>query len=803
MRILFTALLLMLFTISQAQTTQTIRGTVTDKGDQMSMIGVTISIEGSNPIVGTITDLNGEFKFPDMPLGSYTLNFSMIGYKPTQLRDLMLKAGKQLFVSVTMEQQAIEMEDVVVTAFRKGEVLNNFASISARSFSVDETERFAGTWGDPSRMARNFAGVSAAGDSRNDIIIRGNSPMGLLWRIEGVDVPNPNHFAATGTSGGPVSILNNNTLQSSDFMLSAFPAEFGDATSGVFDLRMRNGNNDKYEFTGQIGFSGFELMAEGPFSKNYDGSFLVSYRYSVLSLMNKLGFMVAGGGVPEYQDLTLKLNLPTKKWGNFSIFGIGGISDISFLAEVVGDGADDYGVEKDQDLRNGSDLGIIGVSHKYILDDKSYIQTGAAYSESMLYTQIDSVKAATDNIPKQTVPFFGSDNRDNRLNISTKYTRKINRKNSINFGVSFQNQTITYRDSANVEYTYIDPATGLNNDDKGFIMLTDISGEELNTLKTYAQCHHNFTNQLEMNLGVYYHQFFHNNNYSVEPRFGLSYNLTDRDNIAFGYGMHSKIPPAINYFVNNYDDNLIENPTIKNQDLDFIKSHHFVVGYDKMFTKNLHFKMEAYYQYLYNVPVEREPSYYSLLNAGANFAADLRSDLVNEGTGENYGIDLTIEKYLTKNWYMMLTGSLFDSKYTASDNVERHTRFSTNFTTSSLGGYVYQITDKLSIDANATITFSGGLRNVPINLAESINEGEEVYDEYNAYSKREPNYFRADLRIALRQNGNKFSQEWGFDFTNITNRDNVFSQRFDAKANSIKTTYQGKFAFMLLYRINF
>jgi hypothetical protein len=144
-------------------------------------------------------------------------------------------------------------------------------------------------------MASNFAGVSGANDARNDIIIRGNSPSGLLWQLEGLNIPNPNHFGSLSSTGGPVSMLNNNVLDKSDFMTSAFPAQYGNALSGVFDLSLRNGNNEKYEFLGQVGFNGFELGAEGPFSKNSKSSFLINYRYSTLALFQQIGINFGTG----------------------------------------------------------------------------------------------------------------------------------------------------------------------------------------------------------------------------------------------------------------------------------------------------------------------------------------------------------------------------------------------------------------------------------------------------------------------------------------------------------------------------
>jgi hypothetical protein len=179
------------------------------------------------------------------------------------------------------------LDDVTVRPdIRKDQAINEMAVVSARSFTIDETERYAGSLGDPSRMAANFAGVTSVSDQRNDIVIRGNSPLGLLWRLEGLEIPNPNHFGSIGTTGGPISMLNINHLTNSDFYTGAFPAEYGNALAGAFDIRMRNGNNQKHEFMGQMGFNGFELGAEGPFSSNSQASYMANFRYSTLEVLH-------------------------------------------------------------------------------------------------------------------------------------------------------------------------------------------------------------------------------------------------------------------------------------------------------------------------------------------------------------------------------------------------------------------------------------------------------------------------------------------------------------------------------------
>lgn len=797
MRKLIFALLMMACSAVHAQIVQTIRGEVIDKESEIPLVGVNVVIKDSNPIIGTATDANGDFEFKDLPIGKYTLEFTYLGYSPYVARDIQLNSGKQKVLNIELEERVITTDEVVVKAYRKGETLNKMAAVSARSFSVNETERYAGSLGDPARMASNYAGVSQAGDDRNDIIIRGNSPTGLQWRLEGIDIPSPNHWGASGTTGGPVSILNNNTLANSDFFTGAFPAEYGNALSGVFDLNLRSGNNQLHEFTGQIGFNGFELMSEGPFSKNYKGSYMASFRYSVLEVMDMIGFSAAGGAVPEYHDFTFKTDFPTKKAGHFSFFGLGGRSNIDLIGGEVED-EQKYNTIGTVDTYNGSDLGILGLTNKYFIDDKSYVYSAIALSGTRVYTTIDStfrdtVFSGADTIlQKRTKLFYGEENTEIITNASVKYVRKINAKNSFNLGVGLKHQQINYQDS------FINESP----DTLFYQYSTQTQKSGLFTSKAYFQWLHKFTDRLEVNAGIHYRQFLYNNTYAVEPRAGLTWEPVPSHKISFGYGRHGKLQPIFYYFVETYDS-LAANYAQTNSDLEFTKADHFVLAYDHLFTENLRLKVETYYQNLFNVPVEQRASNYSMLNEGASFHLFRTDSLVNEGTGKNYGIEMTVEKYLNNHWYFLFTGSLFDSKYTGSDGVERNTAFAANYATNVLGGYEYRINQQLSIDANARLTWAGGKRNYYLDEEASLEQGEAVYDASKAFSEREKDYFRFDLRISLKSNKKNYSQEWAIDLTNLTNHKNVFSRSYNADEGEIEYIYQQGLFPMFLYRINF
>lgn len=312
------------FCVAFAQTanTQIVKGRLLDAQSKSPLIGATVIVVGSSPLIGATSDNEGYYKLTNVPFGRFTLKISYIGYEEQIVPNVLVTAGKEVIMNFELVESLTTLDAVEIKASdneEKGTLNNEMITVSARTFNIEETRRYAGSRNDPARMASNFAGVVGNNDSRNDIIIRGNSPTGLLWRMEGIDIPNPSHFGALGATGGPVSMLNNNVLDKSDFMTGAFPAMYGNAISGVFDLQMRTGNNEKREYTGQLGFNGFELGAEGYFSKKSRASYLANYRYSAMGVFSLLGLSVGtGSAVPEYQDISFKIDLPTSKAGRFT-----------------------------------------------------------------------------------------------------------------------------------------------------------------------------------------------------------------------------------------------------------------------------------------------------------------------------------------------------------------------------------------------------------------------------------------------------------------------------------------------------
>lgn len=762
---------------------QTIRGSVVDEQSGHALHPVTISLDKSDGFT-TVTDESGRFQLTQVPAGRQTLIVTMSGYEEAVIRNIEVTSSKEVILEIRLKERVRRLDEVVVKSGKsKNRALNEAAVVSARQLSVDEAVRYAGTRNDPSRMAQNFAGVSGSNDARNDIIIRGNSPAGVLWRMEGIDIPNPNHYSTLGSTGGPVTILNTNTLRSSDFITSAFPAQYGNAMAGVFDLRMRNGNNKKYEFLGQAGFNGFEFGAEGPFRKTSSASFLINYRYSLIAAVQKLGLSVGtGSATPYYQDLNFKLNIPTKKAGVFSVFGIGGESHIRF--EAVDE--DNLYTTDDGSLRERnfkSLTGVTGLSHTYFFNSTTsgrLILAVAGFDSKYREDFYNSTR------PDKTA--FYKKNTQLKYSAGYSLNKKFSAKNQFTAGM------VADRNDLRLRNDYIPRG------DSALITFFNAK-EKVLLLKSHASWQHRFSDQLMANLGLYHQLFTLNQSQVLEPRANLKWQFRKNQSISIGAGMHSQTQPLEVYYYETINGSGQRIRT--NKELDFVKSAQGVIGYDISFSKNLRLKTEVYGQYLTDAAVEKTASSFSMLNAGADFYFPDKINLVNAGEGYNYGAELTLEKFLDKGYYFLFTASVFESKYRGSDNVWRHTAFNSNYVVNILGGKEFQLGAKTSFGVDTKIAWTGGQRYTPFDYTASATAGYVVFRENEAYSLQNPDYLRWDLKFSYTRNGKKTTQKWYIDLQNLTNRENIYIRALNPKNGNTSVINQIGFFPNVNYAITF
>jgi len=763
-----------------------------------------VVVTDTSQFYGAAADVDGKFKITGIKVGRQMVKISFLGYQE-QYIPIIVTSAKEVVLNIELEEFSQDMDEVVVTASkREGEVINEMASVSARAFSVEETDRYAGSRGDPARMASNFAGAQGGDDSRNDIIVRGNSPLGVLWRVEGVDIPNPNHFAITGTSGGPVNIINNKVLSNSDFFTGAFPAEYGNSTSSVFDLKMKNGNNETSEITGQFGLFGVELMAEGPLSKTKKSSYIFTYRYSTVSIFQALGVSLGTDAAPNYQDLSFKLNFPTKKGGNLSVFAISGMSSIDILISNQLDTNDrEFYGQNDRDQRFRTRMGIIGASYKKSLNKNTYLRATIAASHENQRSNHEYVYRqliGKDYLKDSTSEIMAFSFHQNKYMASFSVNRKLGKKNLIKFGANLDLYQFNMLDSTRLPDSTSAALFG------GWQTRWDYYGYS-GLIQPYVQWRHKFNDQLVLNTGLHSQYFSMSNSLSVaEPRIGLKWNFAERQSLSAGFGVHSQTQPAYLYTYHQFDGS--GNKVFHNKHMDFSKSRHYIIGYDVAFENKMRIKLETYYQQLYNIPVEVKSSAVSMINQGANYSRYFPDSLVNNGTGTNYGLELTVEKFFSNQFFFLFTGSLFDSKYIGSDGIERETSYNGKYALNGVIGKEFKINDKSSLGLGAKATVVGGRPHGHVDLEESRYLNEIVYQDSAFNSLRYPQYFRTDVKVNYRINDEKITHEIGFDFVNIFGTKNILSVVYAPNSttdpgNPIKTNYQLGFLPIFFYKADF
>ena len=660
---------------------QIVRGQVCDVASGEPMIGVTITVENGTTMA-TVSDLDGNFEIKNVPVGRHSVRATYIGYEPVLLKEQMVSSGKELVLTLRMRESISELGEVVVKPrVNKQQPLNEMAQVGARMFSVEEASRYAGGMADPARTASMFAGV-ATGGATNGISIHGNSPQMLQWRVEGVEVPNPNHFAEiTEAGGGVFTSLNGTVLANSDFLTGAMPAEFGNALSGAFDMKMRVGNNTKYEHAVQVGTLGVDFASEGPLGKNTKASYLVNYRYSFLEIAKKLHAINMENETLDYQDLSFKLNMPTSKAGTFAVWFTGLIDNYESKApdpsewETLWDSNDSWSRQRSCAL---------GLNHTYRFKTGGTLHSSLAFTGAYRKLGVDDYDELMNLMPDM----LGRNSQWNVI-ISTQHQHKFSSRYTMQNG--FEHQHLDF-------HTWLDYIKVVGGP------LYRIYESEGNTGLTRLYTNHKvaLSSRLSAVAGVNVMWFNLNNQWLVEPRVSVQYKTSPSSTISLAYALNSRKETTDTYFVTGG----------YNEDLGLTRSHHISASFAQRLGENAMLKIEPYWQWLFDVPVEQGTTY-SILNHNL-FYQDRA--LVNEGAGRNYGIDLTLERYLKDGLYGMLTATLFKSEYRDAQGEWHHTRHDRGYITNILGGKEWMVGKgrKNVFGLNGRLTMMGGDRYTPM-----------------------------------------------------------------------------------------
>lgn len=757
-------------------TQQTIRGVVRDKASGSPLPFVTVMLLNQPKLRGTTTDSTGHFRFERLPVGRYDIQASFIGYEPATAREILLTSARESQCEISLSEQLFALDEVIVTApVNKEQTLNTMALTGGRMLSVEEASRYAGGSDDPARLVSSFAGV-AGNFATNAIAVRGNSPQFLQWKLEGVEVPNPTHFAdVSGLGGGIFTALSSQVMGNSDFFNGAFPAEYSNALSGVFDMSMRTGNNQRHEHTVQLGTLGFDVASEGPFSKKKRGSYIFNYRYSTTGLVKAA---IAGLEL-QYQDLSFKLNFPTEKAGTFSIWGLGLIDANSQNWEEDPDKWESYmdGAKSSMDLAKAAG----GITHKYFLKNDAFVKTSLAMTYAKNQIKSDLLNDKT----MQTFPMGDVKSSNWDIVFSSYLDKKFSPRHTNRTGITVTG--LLYDMNYKISPSQYKPLYTIANGSGGD---ADISVFNSSVIR--------LNEKLTANVGITAQLFTLNNNITIEPRASLKWNMTNRQSLAVAYGLHSRREKLDYYYVKTPETGR----RLVNKDLKLARAHHITLSYGYSLTPSLFMKIEPYFQYLFNVPVEPNSSF-SIINHDLWY---LDRALVNEGKGRNYGVDFTLEQYLTKGFYYLFTGSVFKSEYYGGDNVWRNTKFDRRYLFNALAGKEWMVGKQHQniFSANIRLTYQGGDHFSPIDEEASHAIKDIEIDETRAFSEQFPSILTADFTVSYRLNKKRISHEFAIKMLNVTGQTGQHGYIYKEKTNKIERfDNNGLFLPNISYKIQF
>ena len=741
--------------------TQTIRGVVKDATNSTGLVGVTIQLLGKD--IGTATDEQGTFRIEEVPVGRYTLEASYVGYRTAIVSELLLESGKEMVVDIQLESTNEELAEVIV----KGHHPNGRRKVypAHELLTIEETLRLPSTFFDPARLATFYAGVANPNDQANHLIVRGNSPNSNSWRLEGVEIVNPNHLSNGGTNtdlpaknGGGVNILSAQMLGNTTFMRGSLPTEMGNVLSSVLDMSLRKGNNQQKEFTGQVGVIGVDLAAEGPLSKQHKGSYLANYRYSFLGILGAAGVDLGDEAI-NFQDLALTLHFPTDTNSEVTLFGFMGNSKNEFMSKPM----EEVMIQKDLfNISFTSDMQAIGLKFDQILNGQWNFGITSVFSALDSFREFDRPSTIESGWDRTTTEKFST-------HAFLQY--QINARSGIRVG-----SVITYLHD-------------LSRGDGG-------AGKADGTIwQPYVNGFFNWSN-LSLEIGSRYLYFDFNKTASFEPTAQLQWSFENNHRLGVGYSKSSQrqLPE-----VYGFEDNFVVDNTL----LELTKSHQFALWYE-VIRNTVRYKVETYYQSLYDVPVAKNSSNsFSTLNL---FEESIREALVNDGTGTNYGVELTAQQYFSNNSFWLANLSLYESTYKGSDGIERDTRFNGNYIVNAAYGREFPYSKKgkdMILGVNLHATLVGGLRETPIDAAASVLAQRTVFDTQAAFSLRQNTFFKTDLRIYWKRNRKKFSSTLALDIQNLTNQQNPSFQFYDTFLQEITQEYKLGLLPILSYRVEF
>jgi len=733
-------------------------GLVRDQTSHQPLVGVNVLVVGTER--GAASDENGTFRIRSVQPGTYSLRASLVGYKTLIKTDVVVTSGHRTQVVVEMAETILSLDEVTVRAeyFAKPQEL----ATSAHALSYEEVRRSPGGAGDVSRVVLSLPGVVSSSDLRNDLIVRGGSPAENLTLVDNVEIPNINHFATQGASGGPIGMVVTKVIRDVRFVTGGFPAKHGDRLSSVMEIDLREGSREKLEGSFDVNAALAGFIGEGPLGGK--GSWLLTLRKSYLDLLINNFHFSGITVVPNFYDLQSKVVYDLDERNKFTFLVLGGIDDVKFSGvekQNYGANPDLSGIDK---LKNNQYQYVMGGTWKRLWESRGYSFFTLSHNLNYYLTDID------DSLGNKTYK-----NASTEAEYSAKLDASfiLTRDGQLSFGtggklVEIHHEIFLKADTSR----WADRARGTGI----FPSLNYDKSIHSYKLWAYIQYTQWLFGRVTLTPGVRVDYFdYVDRGFTISPRLAMRYYLTDRTSLNASYGIYFQTPA---YIWLTTDE--------RNRHLKPLRADHYIIGLEHLIQDDLRFTLDLYRKEYEQYPVSGYIPSYILVNGGASAGAFIAGDLRSVGTGYATGAELFLQKKLTENYYGTLSYAYSTTRFKALDGIERPGTFDYRHVFTIIAGY--KVSEGLEFSLKWRYT--GGNPYTPIDENLSRLYGREAMDLTKINAVRYPPYHRIDVRTDYRFSLGSWEAVAYLDLQNAYNKKNIFYYVWDAKDQKQTTVYQ-------------
>ncbi len=733
-----------------SQNTGVLTGTVIDKNTQEELIGATIMLDDTE--LGTVTEYDGSFIIENIPAGSYNVSASYVGYRPLTQYNIVVTSGNDNTVNFQLEEETIEIEGAVIEVNRSISITTAENPNSIQRLSTEEIKANPGGNFDISRVVQTLPGVTGAigvGGFRNDIIIRGGAPNENVYYLDGIEVPNINHFSTQGSAGGPQGMLNVSFIEGVTLSTSSMHARYDNALSSVFQFDQRIGNPKSFQGNFRLSSTEAALTVEGPIGDKV--TYLASARRSYLEfLFQALDLPIR----PNYWDFQYKVNYKINNKTSLNFIGLGSLDDFSFAAPQESSPEKEYIIRSNPLINQWSYT--TGVSLKHLIED-GFINV--ALSRNMFENRLDKFEDGNDFDENFRTLKSESQEIENKLRFD------INQyKNNWKYSYGGSLQYVKYNnDYFNILREEIQDGTGQVV--QPALILDFDSAIDFVKLGFFGQVSKRFLKEkMNVSLGLRtdmnsFTDTGMNPLKTLSYRLGTSYRINDKWSLNASTGSYYKLPI---YTVLGYKDDA---GTFVNKDNEYIQSYHYVLGTEFIPAPRLRFTVEAFYKDYNNYPVSVN-SGISLANQGGDFGAIGNEDVNSIGEGRTYGIEFFAQQKLAKNFFGVLSYTWYKSEFTGISGEYIPSAWDYGHLVSTAIGYKF----KKNWEIGLKYRYAAGAPYTPFDMeASQLNYatlGTGVLDYSQLNQEQLPAFHQVDIRIDKKWNFKKLTLDLFLDLTN-------------------------------------